>query len=329
MDMKYEIKGRKMEDMNILVTGGAGVIGSNLIKKIPGNVTVIDNLSSSRLEDIEALKKERKVRFFKTDVRDIEALQKVSRGMDLVIHLAANADVRYYDGKETGDDFMINTIGTYNVMEAMRKNDIKNLIFSSSSSVYGLAETIPTPESYGPLITESLYAGSKLGGEGIISSFSSMFGFNSWIFRFANIVAPNYRTVGRNVVPDLIIKLRGGGKSLEILGNGKQRKSYLYVDDCIRGMIHLSDASPKNVDIFNLGNRDSITVDEIAGIIVEEMGMENIEFKYTGGDRGWTGDIPMTILDIRKAMGLGWEPTLSSADAVRKSARMIIETMNH
>lgn len=328
MDVKYEIKGREMEDMNILVTGGAGVIGINLIKNIPGNVTVIDNLSSSRPEDVEVLIRERRVSFVKMDIRDLEALKKVSKGMDLVIHLAANADVRYYDGKETGDDFVINATGTYNIVEAMRKNDINSLIFSSSSSVYGLAEKIPTPESYGPLLPESLYAGSKLAAEGIITSFSSIFGFNSWIFRFANIVAPNYRTVGRNVIPDLILKLKESGSPLEILGNGRQRKSYLYVDDCIRGMIHLSNASPRSIDIFNLGNRDSTTVDEIARIVVEEMRMENVEFKYTGGNKGWTGDIPTTILDIQKAIDLGWEPTFSSVDAVRKSARMIINGMN-
>lgn len=329
MDLKYEIRGKKLEDMNILITGGAGVIGSNIVKNIPGNITVLDNLSSGKLEAINALINEKKISFVKQDVINLEALLKVSREIDLIIHLAANADVRYYDGKETGDDLMINTVGTYNVMEAMRRNDIKNLIFSSSSSVYGRAEKIPTKESYGPLLPESLYAGSKLGAEGIISSFSSMFSLNSWIFRFANIVAPNYRTIGRNVVPDLILKLARNRNSLEILGNGRQRKSYLYIDDCIRGMIYLSNVSPKNIDIFNLGNEDSITVDVIARIIIEEMRLDNVELKYTGGERGWAGDIPVTILDIGKAVSLGWRPALNSAEAVRKSARMIISGLHH
>lgn len=315
--------------MNILITGGVGVIGSNLIKTIEGNITVIDNLSSSNLDTINALKKGKKLSFYKEDIRNLDTLLKISKEVDLIIHLAANGDVRYYDGKSTDDDFMINTIGTYNVVEAMRRNDIKNLIFASSSSVYGLAERIPTPENYGPLLPESLYAGSKIGAEGIIASFSNIFGLNSWIFRFANIVAPNYRTIGRNVIPDMILKLRRNNRSLEILGNGKQRKSYLYVDDCIRGMIHLSNVSPKNIDVFNLGNKDSITVDEIAKIIIEEIGLDNVEFKFTGGDRGWIGDIPTTILDIRKAISFGWEPYLNSADAVRKSAQEIIRNLNY
>lgn len=329
MNVEYEIKGRKLEDMNILVTGGAGVIGSNLVKTIHGNIKVIDNLSSSNLENINYLIKAGKISFYKEDIRHLEPLLKISKGVDLIIHLAANGDVRYYDGKETSDDFMINTIGTYNVVEAMRRNDIKNLLFSSSSSVYGLAERIPTPEDYGPLLPESLYAGSKIGAEGIISSFSSIFGFNSWIFRFANIVAPNYRAIGRNVIPDMVLKLIRSKSSLEILGNGKQRKSYLYVDDCIRGMIHLSNVSPKNIDVFNLGNKDSITVDEIAKIIVKEMGLDNVQFKFTGGDRGWIGDVPTTILDIRKAINLGWEPSLNSTEAVRKSTQMIIKNLNY
>lgn len=328
MILRNEIRGKKLEEMNILVTGGAGVIGSNLVRKIPGKITVLDNLSSSSIESIRDLIDEEIILFKKGDVRDLPLLESISKGSDLVIHLAANADVRYYPGKETGDDILNNTLGTYNVMEAMRKNDIKYLIFSSSSSIYGMAEKIPTPEKYGPLVPESLYAGSKMGAEGIISSFSSTFGLSSYIFRFANIVASNYRTIGRNVIPDLILKLTKNKESLQILGDGKQRKSYLYVDDCIDGMIHLSDASPRDIDIFNLGNKDSITVDDIAKIIIDEMGLEGVEFEYTGGKRGWIGDVPTTILDIEKALSLGWEPSLNSAEAVRKSAKAIIKGLD-
>ncbi len=327
MATKWQLKGKSLDNMNILVTGGAGVIGSNLVKTIPGNIKVIDNLSSSNLESIGDQIEKRHINFIRGDIRDINLLQEISKGMDLIIHLAANADVRYYEGKETSDDIIINTVGTYNVMEVMRRNDIDYMIFSSSSSVYGLAEKIPTPETYGPLLPESLYAGSKLGAEGIISSFSSIFGFKSFIFRFANIVAPNYRTIGRNVIPDLILKLKENNQTLKILGNGKQRKSYLYVDDCIEGMIHLANVSKKDIDIFNLGNEDSISVDEIAEIIVKEMGVHDVKYNYTGGERGWVGDIPTTILDINKAIKLGWKPSMNSAEAVRKSARTIIEGM--
>jgi len=329
MISNYVLKGSKLENMNILVTGGAGVIGSNLIRKIPGNITVLDNLSSSTIENIADLVSDKKIEFVKGDIRDNELVMKVSKGKNLIIHLAANADVRYYEGKETDGDLKTNTIGTYNVMEAMRKNDVNNIIFSSSSSVYGFASKIPTPETYGPLLPESLYAGSKMGAEGIISSFANIFGMNAWIFRFANIVAPNYRNIGRNVIPDLIFKLMKNRESLEILGNGKQRKSYLYVDDCIDGMFYLSNASNRNIDVFNLGNEDSITVDEIANIIVKEMGLKGVKFKYTGGERGWIGDVPTTILDITKAKGMGWKPSMNSAESVAKSAREILKSIGY
>jgi len=329
MVSNYALKGSKLEDMNILVTGGAGVIGSNLIKKIPGKITVLDNLSSSTIENIADLVSDKKIEFVKGDILDNELVMKVSKGKNLIIHLAANADVRYYEGKETDDDLKTNTIGTYNVMEAMRKNDVNNIIFSSSSSVYGFASKIPTPETYGPLLPESLYAGSKMGAEGIISSFANIFGMNAWIFRFANIVAPNYRNIGRNVIPDLILKLMKNRGSLEILGNGKQRKSYLYVDDCIDGMFHLSNASNKNIDVFNLGNDDSITVDEIANIIVKEMGVKGVKLKHTGGEKGWIGDVPITILDITKALGMGWKPSINSAESVTKSTREILKSIRY
>ncbi|MGC9108601.1 MAG: NAD-dependent epimerase/dehydratase family protein, partial [Infirmifilum sp.] len=265
--------------------------------------------------------------FIKGDVEDLNLVNEAMRDKDVVFHLAANADVRYYEGKPTDLDLRVNTVGTYNVLEAMRRNDVEIIIFTSSSSVYGYAEQIPTPETYGPLIPESLYAASKLAAEGLIAAFSKMFGFRAYIYRLANIVAPTYRKVGRNVVPDFILKLLKDPHNLEILGNGKQEKSYLYVDDCIDGMVYLSDRSPRDVDVFNLGNIDSITVDQIASIVVEEMGLKEVKFHYTGEDRGWRGDVPKTVPDIGKALSLGWRPSLNSAEAVRKSAREIIRGM--
>ncbi|MGC8558331.1 MAG: NAD-dependent epimerase/dehydratase family protein [Nitrososphaeria archaeon] len=325
--MQFQIKGKKLEDLNILVTGGAGVIGNSLVKRIPGKITVLDNLSSSDISSIEELINEKKIEFIKGDVENFEVVNGAVKGKDLIFHLAANGDVRYDESKPTDLDLKSNTIGTYNIVEAMRKNDVQTVIFASSSSVYGYAEQIPTPETYGPLIPESLYAASKLAAEGLISAFSKMFGFNAFIYRLANIVAPTYRKIGRNVIPDFVFKLIKNQSNLEILGNGKQEKSYLYVDDCIDGMIYLSDRSPKDVDIFNLGNTDSISVDEIAKIIAEEMGLNGVNFNHTGGERGWKGDVPKTILDISKALSLGWKPRLNSAEAVRKSAKEIIRSI--
>ncbi len=321
------MRGEKLSDIRILVTGGAGVIGSSLVRQTPGHITVVDNLSSSSYDSIRDLVESRKVEFVKGDVRNLELVNKAVKDKDLVIHLAASADVRYYEGKDTDEDLMTNAIGTYNVLESMRKNDVGKLMFSSSSSVYGYANQIPTPETYGPLIPESLYAASKLASEALIMSFSNMFDQKAWIFRFANIVAPRFRSIGRNVIPDLIMKLRDNPNKLQVLGDGTQEKSYLYVDDCIEGMFYLSDKSKNERDIFNLGNRDSITVHSIAKVIVEEMGLEKVEFRYTGGKSGWRGDVPKTILDISKASALGWSPKMDSEGSVRKSAKMIIKRL--
>ncbi len=317
----------RIEDMNVLVTGGAGVIGSSLVRRIPGSITVLDDLSSGSYNAISDLAEPGRIEFIRGDVRDQETVFRILRDKDLVIHLAANADVRYTSEKGTDLDLNTNVIGTYNILEGMRKNDVQRLIFSSSSSVYGYAGIIPTPETYGPLIPESLYAGSKLAAEGTIMSFAKMFDLSSWIFRFANIVAPSYRSIGKNVIPDLILKLRKDKNHLEILGDGNQEKSYLYVTDCIDGMLYLSSRSKKNVDVFNLGNEDSTTVKEIAKVIVEEMGLKDVEFLYTGGSRGWKGDVSKTILDITKARKMGWNPVLNSAQAVRESARNIISQL--
>ncbi|MCL4448023.1 MAG: NAD-dependent epimerase/dehydratase family protein [Thermoplasmatales archaeon] len=318
----------KERDINILVTGGAGVIGSSLVKKLSGQITVTDNLSSSSSDPIADLIASNKVKFVRGDVRNLRLMKELTKDIDLVVHLAANGDVRYSPEKGTKLDTMVNTVGTFNVLEAMRVNDVKKIIFSSSSSVYGRASQIPTPETYGPLIPESLYASSKIGAEALILSFSKMFSFKAYIFRFANIVSSNFRKVGRNVIPDFVMKLKDNPKTLEVLGNGHQKKSYLYVDDCINGMLYASAKSRRDIDIFNLANIDSIEVKEIAKIVIEEMGLVNTRIKYTGGEAGWLGDVPISILDIKKVTELGWTPKLNSMEAVRKSARGIIRSIS-
>lgn len=325
----YRINGVPLEDLNILITGGAGVIGSsmsNFLSEI-SNISILDNLSSSSVKNIENIVTKKNVRFIKGDIRNIETVMEVMKDVDLVIHLAANGDVRYSENQGTDLDLKISTIGTYNVLEAMRKQDVKKLLYASSSSVYGEAREIPTSENYGPLLPESLYAASKIASESLISSFSYMFDLNSIIFRFANITAPIYRSLGRNVIPDFIFKLHKHPDELEILGDGQQEKSYLYVDDCIDGMFSLASKTNSPVDIFNLGNIDSTKVVTIAEIIIEEMELLNVRLKFTGGTTGWKGDVSKTILDIRKALSLGWSPSLRSDAAVRNSAKKIIANL--
>lgn len=327
----YKIDGVPLKDLRILITGGAGVIGSEMVLVLSRlgldkeQISVLDNLSSSKLETIEEFEKRKLISFIKGDIRDINTLKKAVKDVDVVIHLASNADVRYDERNGTDLELSVSTTGTYNVLEAMRVCDVNRLLFSSSSSVYGEATQIPTKENYGPLLPKSLYAASKIASEGLISSFSSMFGFKSLIFRFANITAPTFRTKGRNVIPDFILKLKQNSDVLEILGNGKQEKSYLYVDDCIDGIFSLSYTMTKSCDVFNLGNNDTTKVDKIASIVVEEMKLKNVKLQYTGGSLGWKGDVAQTIISIEKAKMSGWQPTLKSDDAVRESARGILK----
>ena len=306
---------------NCLVTGGAGVIGSFLVKRLVHEcrVNVIDDLSSGEMSHISDLVSESRIGFKKGSVTSPDDIIQSMKGMDTVFHLAANGDVRYRPDKPNDMDLKINAIGTYNVLEAMRMNDVPNIIFSSTSSVYGLASKVPTSEGYGPLYPESLYGSSKLAAEGLISAYSSLYGIKASIFRFANIVAPISRTIGKNVIPDFIDKLKASPSKLLILGDGNQRKSYLYVDDCIDGMLFLFGKQTRSVDLFNLGTVDTITVNEIADIVMEEMGLASAKKEYTGGKIGWKGDVPLTFLEISKARKMGWVPKHNSAESVRLS----------
>lgn len=326
------IKNNKLVDLRVLITGGVGVIGSSLVQILNKsgckNITILDNLSSSSISNIERYLDNSNVKFIKEDIQNSNGVNSVMKDIDLVIHLAANADVRYSEGSATDMDLKISTTGTYNVLEAMRKNNVEYMMYASSSSVYGYSAKASTDERYGPLLPQSLYAASKLSSEALISSFSYMFGLKSLIFRFANITAPIFRTKGRNVIPDFVMKLKENPEELVILGDGEQEKSYLYVKDCINGMFSCAKTFYKPVNIYNLGNIDSTKVSRIAEIVVEELGLKKVKFKYTGGKTGWKGDIPRTIINIQKALKTGWRPEYNSDTAVRISARKIINNCN-
>jgi UDP-glucose 4-epimerase len=304
----------------IVVTGGAGFIGSHLVDRLLSlgdEVTVVDNLSSGRLEFLKAHLKNTNFKFVKLDILELEKLTKAIRGADVIYHLAANPDVRL-GAENTRLHLEQNIIATYNVLEAMRINQQQNIVFTSTSTVYGEASIIPTPEEYGPLIPISLYGASKLACEALITSYCGSFDMKSWIFRFANIVG------GRSthgIIVDFINKLNNNPGSLEILGDGQQRKSYLHVSDCVDAISFAVEKSDKTANIFNLGSNDTITSTEIGEIVVSEMGLKDVTFTYTGGKRGWKGDVPRMLLSIEKLQKLGWEPVHDSRSSVVAAVR--------
>jgi UDP-glucose 4-epimerase len=313
--------------MKILVTGGAGCVGSELVRRLLAeghDVTVFDNLSSGKKEHVEEFSGNRRFRFVKGDLTAKKAAVAACKNTDAVFHLAANSDIKYNEGDPTDEDLRLNTIATYNLLEAMRINNVKKIIFTSSSAVYGEAKKIPTPEGY-TLVPISLYGASKAACETLISGFCGMFDMQAWIIRFANITGTKSRKIGKTAVSDFIEKLTNNQKTLEILGDGRQRKSYLDVNDCVEGVMTIWKKAAEKINVYNLGPRDSVTIKEIAEIVVEEMGLGDVVFTYTGGDRGWKGDVPKFMLDTRKVRTLGWKPKHTSKEAVRIAAKGLIK----
>lgn len=304
-----------------IVTGCAGFIGSNLVDRLlaQGNiVTGIDNFSTGQRRFLEGASAHPNFRLVELDLLDLDALKKAFAGVDVVFHLAANADVRF-GTEHPRKDLEQNTIATYNVLEAMRANGIKKIAFSSTGSVYGEAPVIPTPED-GPFpIQTSLYGASKAAGEGLISAYCEGFGFQCWIFRFVSILGERY-THGH--VFDFYQKLKVDPSRLPVLGNGKQRKSYLYVQDCIDAMLLAIDKAIDKVNIFNLGVDGYCEVNDSIGWICEELGLKP-KLEYSGGDRGWIGDNPFIFLDTKKIQSLGWRPKIGIRDGVIKTVEYL------
>jgi len=312
---------------NILVTGGAGFIGSHLVDRLMemGNeVTVYDNLSSGNIEFIEKHFNAPEFSFIEDDLLDEDAIEKACSNIDMVYHVAANPDVRL-GAENTKVHLDQNILATYNLLEAMRKNDVKNIVFTSTSTVYGEAQIIPTPEDYGPLVPISLYGASKLAGEALITSYCHTFDMNCWLFRFANIIG---RRSNHGIIFDFINKLRANPESLEILGDGRQSKSYLHISECIDAILfsveNAEGVDSENVNIFNIGSEDTISATEIGKCVIEEMDLENVELNYTGGTRGWKGDVPKMRLDVGKLKNLGWKPGMNSGESVSQTVRELL-----
>jgi UDP-glucose 4-epimerase len=310
--------------MKHFVTGGAGFIGSHVVDRLLTGkddfVTVYDNLSSGKEEFIAHHKGKKNFKFVKGDLLDPKALGEAIKGHDMVHHLAANPDIRL--GTANPDmDLKQGTVATFNLLEAMRLNGPKKLAFSSSSVVYGEAARIPTPEDYGPLVPISLYAAAKLGAEGLITAYCSTFEMQSWIFRFANVIGARST---HGVIFDFVAKLRKNPKELEILGNGQQRKAYLLVDDCVDAMFYIVGHAKDPVNIYNLGCEDQVQVTRIAEIIRDEMGLHDAKFRFTGGERGWKGDVRAMLLSIDKLKKLGWKPSSTSDGAVKVAVKLAV-----
>ena len=314
-----------LKNRSILVTGGAGFIGSHLVERLllDNEVTVLDNFSSGRIEFLEPYRDIPDFHLLTGDLMNPKILDNAVSGKDFIFHLAANPDVKR-GSEDTHVHLEQNVLATYNLLEAMRKNDVRQMAFTSTSTVYGEAAQVPTPEDYGPLLPISLYGASKLSCEALISSYCHTFQMQSWIYRFANIVGERGT---HGVLVDFIRKLRENSGKLEILGSGKQRKSYLEVKDCIRAMIHAVEHSSGEVNVFNIGSEDSVDVTEIADIVVGQMGLDGVEYNYTGGidGRGWRGDVKLMLLSIEKIKMLGWSPELGSARALEVAVKALLK----
>ncbi len=316
--------------LKAVVTGGAGFIGSHLVDELSANnveVVVIDNLSSGRREFLEDALRRGNIKLVVDDLKDWRGRWvKEFKDADIVYHFAANPEVRV-SMTDPRIHFNENVLATFNVLEACRINDVKEIVFASSSTVYGDAEKLPTPEDYHPMKPISIYGAAKLACENMIITYSIAYGIKSLILRFANIVGPRQ---SHGVVVDFVRKLRRNPRELEILGDGTQRKSYLHVRDLIRAVntaLSYLRRSSSSYEVFNVGNEDWITVNRIAELVVEEMGLRNVRFKYkpaTPDGRGWKGDVKFMLLDISKLKSIGWKPTMTSEEALRDAIRYVL-----
>jgi UDP-glucose 4-epimerase len=307
----------------VFITGGAGFVGSHLSDKLLElgcEVTVYDNLKTGQDVFLKNAKENSKFNFVNGDICDLDALKTAMQGHDFVFHLSANADVR--GGiTNTRIDLEQNTIGTWNVLEAMRLNNVKGIAFSSTSAMYGEPTVYPTPEDYCPIQT-SMYGASKLAGEAMIQAFCEAFEMKSWIFRFVSLIGERYT---HGVVFDFVKKLKKNPKELEILGDGEQKKSYLYIGDCVNAMLTAIEKADEKVNIFNLGNVEYMNVKDVANIIIKEMGLTDVTFNFTGGAKGWIGDAPTVQLATDKIRGLNWKPEVTIEEGIAKTTKFLLE----
>lgn len=308
--------------MKILVTGGAGFIGSNVVEKLleteNTHVTVVDNFATGRREFLQQHRNLADLRIIDADLMDIDQIDPYFSGLDAVIHLAANADVRF-GWNHPRRDLEQNVVATQNVLELMRKHSVRKLIFSSTGSVYGEAKVVPTPEDCPFPVQTSLYGASKAAAEGIISAYAESGYVDATIFRFVSILGPRY-THGHII--DFVAKLHQNPNELVVLGDGTQQKSYLHVSDCVRA-ITAQLTSMSSLEIFNLGTDESCTVNDSVDWITSRLGVEP-KIKYSGGNKGWIGDNPLIHLDTERIRATGWAPRYSIKESVHETVDWIV-----
>jgi len=312
-----------------LVTGGAGFIGSHLVDRLVNDgwrVRVIDNLSTGRLENLAQYRGNLGVEVMVGDLKDPETCLRAVKGVDVVFHFAANPEVRV-SAIEPKTHFGENIVATFNLLEAMRKRDIKELVFASSSSVYGEPSEIPVDEN-APMRPVSVYGASKASCENLIHAYSRLYRVKSVALRYANVVGPRLR---HGVIYDLLAKLRNDKSRLEILGDGTQVRSYIYIDDAVEATIRAYEKTSEGFEVFNVASEDWITVEEVARIILEELGLENVEIAYKPmlHGVGWLGDVKRIALKINKLKSIGFNPTKRSNEAVVGALNALISEVGN
>ena len=316
--------------MKAVITGGAGFIGSRLSEALAMNgweVTIYDNFSAGSKDNLAGLRQDSGVNHLKLvvgDCLDPSSLRKTILDCDAVFHFAANPEVRM-EMNSPEHCFQQNVVASHYVLEAFRESRAETVVFASTSTVYGEAKTLPTPENYGPLEPISVYGASKLAGEALVSSYCHAFDKKGIILRLANVIGPKSK---HGVVAEFMGRLGEETRELSILGDGTQNKSYIYIDDCVEAVLATMEHAGRRVEVFNVGSEDSLTVKEIAIIVGKTMGLPKLEYIFNGGlddGRGWVGDVKAMQLDVTKMRSTGWRPTLSSRGAVELTVKGILE----
>ena len=317
--------------MNILVAGGAGFIGSHLCDALlsKNNTVIVADKLIMGSKNIEHLSQNTNFKFYEMELANQDNVDKLfgDNKIDIVYHMAANSDISK-SANDTSIDFNDTLLTTRVLLESMRKNNVKNIFFASTSAVYGEMPDIVLNEETGGLKPVSYYGGAKLASEALISSYVSMCDMNAVIFRFPNVIGPR---LTHGVVYDFVKKLRNNPKELEILGDGTQCKPYIYVTDLVNAIVKLTEQFEPGVEVFNISvMSEGTSVTHIAEIVVDVLGLSDVEFKYTGGDRGWKGDVPRFKYDISKVLATGWKPEYTSDEAVRKAVIEAVQaSMQH